>query len=204
VTAEPDDLALAERVVTGLITAGETIATCESLTGGLIATLLTSVPGSSETVRGGLVTYAADLKTALAGVPAELIAGQGVVSRPVAIAMAVGARRVCQSDWAVAVTGVAGPGPSEGVPAGVVWMALAGPGEVRAERLHLDGDRAAVRRQVARAALHLVEARHTGAESPVSAAAAGFEAPGVRPGDRFEGGRAVGEWAVGEWGSGDA
>jgi len=124
---------------------GQTVATCESLTGGLICGALTSVPGSSEVVRGGLITYATDLKTRLAGVDASLIAAHGVVSSEVARAMAEGARRTCDADWGIAVTGVAGPGPSDGVPAGTVWLAVIGPGSQSVIELHLDGDRTNVR-----------------------------------------------------------
>ena len=127
---------------------GETVATCESITGGLICGALTSVPGSSEVVRGGLITYATDLKTLLAGVGADLISTHGVVSAEVARAMAEGVRQVCRADWGVAVTGVAGPGPSEGVPAGTVWLSVVGPDAWVTRETHEDGDRAQVRAAV--------------------------------------------------------
>ncbi|MDR1266494.1 MAG: CinA family protein [Propionibacteriaceae bacterium] len=139
-------------VVAALIRGGQTVATAESLTGGLITACLTAVPGASQVVRGGLVVYSADLKTALAGVPAELIEAAGVVSAPVARRLAVGASRRCRADWGIGVTGVAGPGPSAGVAAGVVWLALAGPDGLTAERLALPGDRATVRAGVVVAA----------------------------------------------------
>jgi len=132
---------------------GETVATCESLTGGLICGALTDVPGSSEVVRGGLVTYATDLKTALAGVDAGLIRTYGVVSEPVARAMADGVRRVCGADWGIGVTGVAGPGPSDGVAAGTVWLAVSGPRGESAWMLECGGGRAEVRAEVVAAAL---------------------------------------------------
>ena len=85
------------------------------------------MPGASDVLVGGLVTYSAELKTELAHVPADLIEGEGVVSAAVAREMARGARKVCGTDWAVALTGVAGPGAQDGMPAGTVWIGLAGP-----------------------------------------------------------------------------
>ncbi|MDR0417771.1 MAG: nicotinamide-nucleotide amidohydrolase family protein [Propionibacteriaceae bacterium] len=140
-----DAVDAAARAVAGLTAAGQTVATAESVTGGLIAGRLTGVAGASAAVRGALVVYAPDLKTRLAGVPAEVIAAAGVVSEAVARALAAGARRACAADWGIGVTGVAGPGPSDGVPAGTVWLALAGPDGDQAERLCLPGGRAAVR-----------------------------------------------------------
>ncbi|MDR1450131.1 MAG: CinA family protein [Propionibacteriaceae bacterium] len=142
-----------------LTAAGQTVATAESITGGLIAGRLTAVAGASAVVRGGLVVYAADLKTRLAGVPAALIVRAGVVSEAVAAALADGAREACRADWGIGVTGVAGPGPSDGVPAGTVWLAVAGPDGPWTERLSLPGSRAAVRAAVvARAVAALLAA----------------------------------------------
>ena len=146
-------MATPAEVISRLLARGQTVATCESLSGGLICAALTSVPGSSQVVRGGLITYASDLKTRLAGVSPSIIRDCGVVSAEVARAMAVGARGVCDATWAVAVTGVAGPGPSEGVPAGTVWLGVAGPDVVHTTLLHLTGERAAVRTHVVEAAL---------------------------------------------------
>lgn len=105
----------------------QTIAFCESLTAGLAAATLAEVPGASDVLVGGLVTYSPELKTALAGVPVETIERETVVSAAVAREMARGARRACGSDWAVSLTGVAGPDAQDGVPAGTVWIGLAGP-----------------------------------------------------------------------------
>jgi len=132
------------------------VATCESITGGLICGALTEVPGASEVVRGGLITYATELKTLLAGVDASLISTHGVVSGEVARAMADGVRRVCGADWGVAVTGVAGPGPSEGVPAGTVWLSVVGPAGHSTVELHQMGDRGEVRKQVVDKAVELL------------------------------------------------
>jgi nicotinamide-nucleotide amidase len=139
-------------VIARLLRRHETVATCESLTGGLVMAELTSVPGSSAVVRGGLVTYATDLKTTLGGVPAELIAEHGVVSRVVAESMAEGARVACRATWGIGLTGVAGPDRVDGLAPGTVCIGLAGPyGTVSVQEL-FDGDRAAVRdRTVARA-----------------------------------------------------
>ena len=119
--------------------AGQTIATAESLTGGRLAALLTAVPGSSETYVGGVVSYATSLKTDLLGVSPELIAKHGVVSAECARAMATGARQVTGATYAVSTTGVAGPGPQDGVPAGTVYVAVAGPESVTALALELVG-----------------------------------------------------------------
>lgn len=146
----------AATVVAQLIRRQETVATCESLTAGLLCAELTTVPGSSAVVRGGLVTYATDLKTSLAGVPAELIAQHGVVSRVVAEEMAAGAARACHATWGVGLTGVAGPDGLDGKPAGTVCLAVAGPDSRVSVELSLPGDRAAVRAGTVVAALELL------------------------------------------------
>ena len=117
----------AQLLIDELRSRNETISFCESLTAGLAAATLAEVPGASDVLVGGLVTYSAELKTALASVPADLIEREGVVSAAVAREMARGARNVCGSDWAVALTGVAGPDDQDGMPAGTVWIGLAGP-----------------------------------------------------------------------------
>lgn len=100
------------------------LATAESCTGGLIAALLTEIPGSSDVVDRGFVTYSNDAKAEMLGVPARLIAEHGAVSREVALAMAAGAIAHSLGDVAVAVTGVAGPGGgSEQKPVGLVHIA---------------------------------------------------------------------------------
>jgi nicotinamide-nucleotide amidase len=124
---------------------GETLATAESLTGGMLASLLTGVPGASRSFRGGVVSYATELKESLLGVPAEVVAEHGVVSGPCAAAMAEGARRLAGATYAVATTGVAGPDLQEGKPAGLVFVSVAGPEVTTVRELHLDGDRQAVR-----------------------------------------------------------
>jgi nicotinamide-nucleotide amidase len=107
---------------------GATVATVESCTGGLIAGALTAIPGSSDVVLGGLVTYSNAAKMALAGVPETVLAAHGAVSEPVARAMAEGGRGALAATLAVSVTGVAGPGGgSAAKPVGLVHFACAGP-----------------------------------------------------------------------------
>nr|WP_245599444.1 CinA family protein [Nakamurella lactea] len=104
-----------------------TVATAESLTGGLLTAALTSVPGSSAVVRGGLVVYATDLKHTLAGVDPGLLAAHGPVHPEVAAALADGARRSCDALIGVGLTGVAGPDAQGGVSPGTWFVAAAGP-----------------------------------------------------------------------------
>lgn len=148
---------LAQQVHERLTASGQTLAVAESLTGGLLAATIVTVPGVSATFRGGLVVYATELKATLAGVPAELLAERGPVDPDVAKLLAVGAAHKCAADWGLATTGVAGPGPNDGHPAGEVWLGLVGPGmPPLASRLRLAGDRAAVRTEAVRCALALL------------------------------------------------
>lgn len=130
-----------------LLAAGATVATAESLTGGRLATLWTSVPGVSATFRGGVVAYASDVKVSVLGVPESLVEAHGVVSAECARAMATGIRRLLRSDYALATTGVAGPDRQEDKPAGTVFVGLATPDDVQAVALELPGDRGAVQDQ---------------------------------------------------------
>ncbi|WP_342319914.1 CinA family protein [Corynebacterium mayonis] len=117
----------AHKLIGELQARGQTICFCESLTAGLAMARLADVPGASAVLRGGLVTYATDLKQELAGVAPEVLQQYGPVSAVTAREMARGARRVCRADWAVAITGVAGPDSQDGHPVGEVWVGLAGP-----------------------------------------------------------------------------
>jgi nicotinamide-nucleotide amidase len=128
-----------------LVERSETLATAESLTGGLVAATVVEIPGVSAVFRGGLVVYATELKHALAGVPEELLAERGAVDPDVALALAEGARRRCVTDWGVATTGVAGPDPQDGKPAGLVYVAVASRFGSTVRELKLDGNRAAIR-----------------------------------------------------------
>ena len=144
---------------------GATLATAESLTGGRLAALLTAVPGSSETYVGGVVSYATSVKTDVLGVPTEVVERYGVVSAECARAMATGARRVLGATYAVSTTGVAGPGPQDGIPAGTVYVAVAGPESVAAVALELVGGRQAVQDRTCEEALSVVSAILTGEET---------------------------------------
>lgn len=116
------------------------VAVAESCTGGLVAQLLTSVPGASRSLVAGVVAYANSAKTALLGVDAALIEQHGAVSQEVAEAMALGALRVSGADVAVATTGIAGPdGGSAEKPVGTLWLALAWQGGVHSAQLQLSG-----------------------------------------------------------------
>jgi PncC family amidohydrolase len=144
---------LAAEVHHALLARGETVATAESLTGGLLGGLLTATSGSSETYRGGVVSYATDLKQQLLGVSDEVVREHGVVSAECAEQMAAGARRLLASDWALSTTGVAGPNRQEGKPPGTVYLGLAGPKGSDTFELSLEGDRDEVRMQTCRVVL---------------------------------------------------
>ena len=135
---------------------GETVATAESLTGGLVAAVLTSVPGSSAVVRGGLVVYATPLKHELAGVDDELLAEHGAVHPDVAAQLADGARVTCGATWGVGLTGVAGPDPQDGVEPGVVHIGVSGPEVADVHTIGIDGNRHQVRSGAVAAALRLL------------------------------------------------
>ncbi|HEX5291589.1 MAG TPA: CinA family protein [Streptosporangiaceae bacterium] len=137
--------ALAATAIELLIARDETVATAESLTGGLVAAALTTVPGSSAVVRGGVVAYATELKAALLGVPSDLLERHGAVHGAVAEAMAEGARDRLGASTGVATTGVAGPDPAEGKPVGMVFVAVAGPGGLASRQLALTGGREEIR-----------------------------------------------------------
>ena len=147
---------LAAEVLGSLADRGQTLATAESLTGGLLAARLTDVPGASRSFVGAVVSYATEVKESLLGVPAEVVETDGVVSRACAVAMAAGVRERLGADWALATTGVAGPDTQEGHPAGTVWVAVSGPGTVEARELHLTGSRADIREATCREVLSVV------------------------------------------------
>ncbi len=146
-------------VVAAAREARKTVATAESLTGGMVAAALTSVPGSSAVVRGGVVSYVDDVKHAVLGVDAGTLARCGAVSGEVACQMAQGAKDDLQADVAVAVTGIAGPGGAEeGKPVGTVWLAVADAQGVRAELCRFPGDRSEVRTRTVLRALAALKA----------------------------------------------
>jgi nicotinamide-nucleotide amidase len=150
-------------VVELLKTRGETVAAAESLTAGLVTAVLTTVPGASAAVRGGLVVYATDLKASLAGVPASLLAVHGAVHPDVALALASGVQKACRADWGLGLTGVAGPDPQDGVAPGRVYLGLIGPtGRRCSYGLLLSGDRHAVRANAVRSAIDALHDALTG------------------------------------------
>ena len=141
------------RILETLRSHSQTLATAESLSGGLLGATLTQVPGSSDVYLGGVIAYDVKIKRELLSVAPELITQHGVVSSAVALAMAVGVCARTGSDWSISTTGVAGPGPSDGVPAGRVWIAVSGPNSLNfSEELSFSGDRDQVRMEtIARA-----------------------------------------------------
>jgi nicotinamide-nucleotide amidase len=142
-----------QRLHAALLARGETVAAAESLTAGLFCATLATVPGASSTLRGGAVVYATDLKTALAGVPAALLAAAGPVSEPTAAALAEGIRERCAATWGVGLTGVAGPDPVDGHGPGRVYVGISDGTRTDVHRLDLPGDRPAVRAGAVEAAL---------------------------------------------------
>lgn len=146
---------LAAQVGSLLIANGQKLATAESCTGGWVAQCLTAIAGSSDWFERGFVTYSNDAKQEMLGVSAEILATHGAVSEATAAAMATGALRHSHADWALAITGIAGPtGGSPDKPVGTVCFAWAGPdGRLMAETRRLQGDRAEIRVQSVKHAL---------------------------------------------------
>jgi len=134
-----------------LVGRGWSIACAESLTGGLVTSALVDVPGASRAVRGGVVAYDTDVKRAVLGVDADLLARRGAVDADVARQMAQGVRTALATaagpaHVGLATTGVAGPDPQDGHAVGTVFVAVAIPGGVEVRRVQLEGDRTAIRR----------------------------------------------------------
>jgi nicotinamide-nucleotide amidase len=149
-----DDDTIEEVLLRTLNAAGWSIATAESVTGGLVAARLTDIPGASTVFRGSVVAYSPEVKQRLLGVPEELISEHGVVSEAVAEAMAVGAARLLESDVAVGLTGSAGPDRLE-QDVGTVAIGVSTPERSAARTMRLPGDRERVRAYASTAALHL-------------------------------------------------
>lgn len=140
-------------MIAALVSSGRTLATAESLTGGWIGMALTSVPGASAVYRGGLITYATELKATLAGVSRETLDSDGPVAATTAAELAAGAARRCAADWGLAVTGVAGPEPRDGHPVGQVYVGIYAPdGSAAVDELSLEGDRREIREATVEAA----------------------------------------------------
>ncbi len=156
-----DDETIEQVVLRLLAERGWTLGTAESMTAGMVAGRITSVPGASEEFRGGIVAYATDLKESLLRVPVDTLTRAGAVSEETALAMAAGAREVLAVDVALAVTGSAGPDPQE-QPPGTVVIAVATPEDARSRTLRLPGDRERVRAYATTAALQLTRLGLTG------------------------------------------
>ncbi len=144
---------LAGQLLDRLADRGQSVATAESLTGGMLAARLTAVPGASRSFVGGVVAYASRTKESALGVPPEVVERHGVISEECATAMASGARERLVATWGLATTGVAGPDPQEGHPIGTVWIAVAGPVNVQTRLLHLRGTRHEIREATCREVL---------------------------------------------------
>jgi len=152
-----DKTTLEAAVVQLLIQRGQTAACAESCTGGGLGARLTAIPGSSAAFLGGVISYSNEAKTALLGVPTDLLQAHGAVSAPVAEAMARGARERLGSDYAVSITGVAGPdGGTAEKPVGLVYIGVATPDRVFATENHFIGIREDVRRRSTQVALQLL------------------------------------------------
>jgi nicotinamide-nucleotide amidase len=157
--AGPDARELATEILRLLTASGMTVAAAESLTGGLVAGALTDIPGSSVAFRGGVVAYAPELKAEILGVDPEMLAAHGPVYAPVAAAMADGVRKLLGATVGVATTGVAGPGPADGWPAGTVHIAVSLADDTVVRTMALAGNRDEVRRLTVERVLGLLLGR---------------------------------------------
>lgn len=136
---------------------GKSLATAESCTGGLVGGALTAVAGASSVYKGGVVSYQNEIKQRLLGVDAAVLRAFGAISAQVAMDMAAGARKALNADYAVSVTGLAGPGGDEfGNPVGTVFIGFADEDGAVAEKFLFSGDRDAVRSQAVDAALEMI------------------------------------------------
>jgi len=158
---------LLTRVHLLLRSAGSTVATAESLTGGRLAVALTDVPGASETYLGGVVSYATEVKSSVLDVRDDVIDRFGVVSAECAKAMASGVRAVMGATYGVSTTGVAGPADQEGKPPGTVFVGIAGPGLLEAVALELSGKRQQIQDRTCREAFEALEAVLRREDSPL-------------------------------------
>lgn len=143
----------ADLVHSRLVELGATVATTESLTGGLLGVLLTEAPATSVTYRGGLIVYGTDTKNHMAGVDNDLLAEHGPVHPLVAEELAIGARDRVEADYGVGITGVAGPGAQGGCPVGEVHVGIASSRGVSSHAHHVEGNRGEIRAAAAAAAL---------------------------------------------------
>lgn len=143
----------ADRAHSRLVELGATVATAESLTGGLIGVFLTEAPATTVTFRGGLIVYGEDTKHHMAGVDDDLLAEHGPIHPAVAEQLAVGARERVDADYGIGITGVAGPGTQGDRPVGEVYVGIASVDDVSSREYHFDGTRGEIRLAAAAAAL---------------------------------------------------
>jgi nicotinamide-nucleotide amidase len=150
-------------IVSGLRLAGKTLAIAESCTGGNIGSMLVSVPGASDVFVGGVISYSNEMKISLLGVDAKILHTHGAVSEAVACAMAVGVRKLSQSDYGLSVTGIAGPdGGSIDKPVGTVWIGIADSAGVQAFYFRFEQHRMRNIRKASLAALDILRKKHWG------------------------------------------
>ncbi|MGN6175404.1 MAG: CinA family protein [Streptosporangiaceae bacterium] len=147
---------LAAQIVGLLMRRRQTVAVAESLTGGLLGAAITTVPGASTVFRGGVIAYATDVKAALLGVSAALLAERGAVDPDVASAMAAGVRKRLGAAIGAATTGVAGPDAADGKPPGTVHIAVSTAGGTVVQTLALSGARDEIRRDTVERSLRLM------------------------------------------------
>ena len=160
VYAQGRDMNMPRAVLDMLLRAGKTLAVAESCTGGMLSSQLVDCPGASAALLEGYVTYTCAAKRRLLGVPQEILDGPGAVSEPCARAMAEGARQISGADYALSVTGVAGPdGGREQTPVGTVFIGLAWEGGSRVEEFHFLGERAWIRTLACVNALNMLRVR---------------------------------------------
>jgi PncC family amidohydrolase len=159
-------VSLEGRIAEALWSSGKTVCTAESCTGGLIAHRLTNIPGSSAYMKGGVIAYSAFAKQQLLNVRTATMEMYGEVSTQAASEMAIGAVRLFEADYALSVTGIAGPGGGTPLkPVGLTYIALGGAGGILDIERHLwDGDRKSNKRLSANAALGLLLRRLEGGE----------------------------------------
>lgn len=163
-TSASDPLVSATRaaeLVDVLTRRGQTVATAESLTAGLLSATLAGVPGASRVLRGGLVVYATDLKSSLAGADVDRLGRDGPVSASTAAALAEGAASRCGAHWGIGLTGVAGPDDQDGHPPGTVFLGVCGPDGTAVTCPVVHGDRWSIRIGAVAAAVSGLLARLT-------------------------------------------
>ena len=144
-------------LVAAAVAANITVATAESLTGGMVAATIVQVPGSSAMLQGGVIAYQNELKERLLGVPAELLRDKGAVDPQVACAMALGACTAAGARVGISTTGVAGPEPHQGKEVGHVYIGVALDGEAQSYEYHFAGDREMIKTAATQEAISLLE-----------------------------------------------